>query len=502
MNNKLRLTENIIVKKILKLLKEDEVEKVYITPEDYIQYLRQVGFMAHAIPYLPQFRDKKLVVKGDLDVSKIDGKQRIYKLGNIEVTGNLNVSNTGIKSLDDVIVGGYKTFWRTPYEQVVERRKQKAKYDEQNEKRKDNEWDPNDTDREGEMANAAFEYAVNNGNLETLTDDEKERIREIEEEIQSLEEQQENLDSGDENYSEKFDEITDKQSELEEERDELLSDRVDVYDLYPSGSHYELNEFESLSTKQRYAAGTYSDADSSLETYYGEMVDDASNYFDNNYLSNYIDEDRVKEYFRNTVEEWVREEPDSYGVGKELSRSQEDEIWLLEMERWVYENEGVRAPIRYPTKEKDGTFDFMDAEDNNLQYRRNGNNWVLYNDEGQVVPPHQLYDDENTEEHDEERESRISDIEYEIEEIKDHPDGDPDEDEIERAVESYLDDEIGYDVSRWLTNMGYDISDWIDTGELLDDLVRNGEYGQLNSYDNDYDTININGTDYVVMRLD
>jgi hypothetical protein len=172
------------------------------------------------------------------------------------------------------------------------------------------------------------------------------------------------------------------------------------------------------------------------------------------------------------------------------------------MERWVYENEGVRAPIRYPTKEKDGTFDFMDAEDNNLQYRRNGNNWVLYNDEGQVVPPHQLYDDENTEEHDEERESRISDIEYEIEEIKDHPDGDPDEDEIERAVESYLDDEIGYDVSRWLTNMGYDISDWIDTGELLDDLVRNGEYGQLNSYDNDYDTININGTDYVVMRLD
>jgi hypothetical protein len=50
--------------------------------------------------------------------------------------------------------------------------------------------------------------------------------------------------------------------------------------------------------------------------------------------------------------------------------------------------------------------------------------------------------------------------------------------------------------------MGYEISDWIDTGELLDDLVRNGEYGQLNSYDGDYDTVNINGTDYVVMRLD
>jgi hypothetical protein len=118
------------------------------------------------------------------------------------------------------------------------------------------------------------------------------------------------------------------------------------------------------------------------------------------------------------------------------------------------------------------------------------------------VPPHQIYDDEDTEEEKETRERRIFDIDYEIEEIEDNPDGDWDEDDIEAAIEDYLDNEIGYDPAAWLRNMGADINDFIDTSELLDDLVRNGEYGSLSSYDDSYDTIDINGTDYVVMRID
>jgi hypothetical protein len=35
------------------------------------------------------------------------------------------------------------------------------------------------------------------------------------------------------------------------------------------------------------------------------------------------------------------------------------------------------------------------------------------------VSPHQIYDDEDTDEHQEARDERISDIDYEIEEIKD-----------------------------------------------------------------------------------
>jgi hypothetical protein len=251
----------------------------------------------------------------------------------------------------------------------------------------------------------------------------------------------------------------------------------------------------------RFAVGEYREADDSLEDYYEQQIDDLDNYFSKETLSSYVDEDKIKEYYRDSVEEWIRDEPDSYGVEKELSNSQEEEIWLLEMEKWVYENEGVRAPIMYPSKEKDGTFDFYDSEDNELQYRREGNNSILYK-EGQVVPPRQLYDDEDTEEHETDRENRISEIDSEIDDIKESPDGDPDESSIEEAVDNYLENEIGYDPAGWLDNMGGDIFDFIDTRELLDDLVRNGDYGDLNGYDGTYDTVNINGTDYVVMRID
>ena len=499
MKKKIRLTENKLVSIILKLIKEDEIEKVYISPEEYIQYLKQVGFMAHAIPYLPKFRGKKLVVNGSLNLSNVEGKQKIYKIGNIEVEGGLNVSYTNVKSLDDVKVTGHKTFWQTPYEKVIERRKLQAKYDEQNERREDGEWDIKNTGYESPRANAAFQYAVNDGHLQSLDDEEKEEINELRQRIKDLEEDQENLDAGDENYSEKFDEITDQQSELEEEIKNLTNNKVDVYDLYSVGSRWNLAEFESLSTKMTFAVGEYGEADDSLEDYYGEQVDDLDSYFSKETLSSYIDADKVKEYYSDSVEEWVRDDPDGYGVEKELSSDQEEEIWLLEMEKWVYENEGVRAPIMYPTKEKDGTFDFYDSEDNELQYRREGNNSILYKD-GQVVPPRQLYDDEDTEEHETDREDRISDIDSEIEDIKENPDGDPDESSIEDVVNDYLENEIGHDPARWLNSMGGDITDFIDTRELLDDLVGNGDYGDLNSYDGTYDTVNINGTDYVVMR--
>jgi len=338
MKKKIRLSENKLVSIILKLIKEDEIEKVYITPEEYKQYLRQVGFMAHAIPYLPKFRGKKIVVNGNLNLSDVAGREKIYKIGNIEIKGNLNVSNTNVKSLDDVEVTGYKTFWSTPYEKVIERRKLQARYNEQDEKRKDGDWDINNTGYESLRANAVFQYAVNDGHLESLDDDEKIELEELKTRIKDKEEEQENLSTDIEDYSEKFDEIQEEIDSIQEDIDSLIEDKVDVYDLYPVGSHYNLTEFESLSTKMRFAVGEYTEADNSLEEYYEQQVDELEHYYSKEFLSSYIDEDKVKEYYRDSVEEWIREEPDSYGVEKELSSSQEEEIWLLEMEKWVYEN--------------------------------------------------------------------------------------------------------------------------------------------------------------------
>ena len=339
-------------------------------------------------------------------------------------------------------------------------RRQKAKVREQDSKREDDEWNLNDTDEVGEKAHAAFEYAVQEGNLKILTDDDKERVEEIRNEITELEEQQKNLDAGEESYDDEWSAIEERIDNLNEEMETLLDNTADVY----------------------------------------EIIERPTEYFSKDYLSYFIDEEEVKDQFRDTVEDWIRDSPEDYGVDKELSRSQKEEIWLLEMEKYIFENTGVRFPIQYQTKEDGGVFDFQDDKDNHFQYYNEGGNWVLDKD-GVRIDPNQIYDDEDTSDQQDDKDSRISDIEYEIQEIKDNPDGEPDEDSINDAIETYLDDEIGDDPLRWLKHQGYDIDDFIDTKRLKEQLVGDSDYGDaLNSYDGNYDEIRVNNTSYIVMR--
>jgi len=499
MKRVLKLTESNLIKLIKNIIKEQGEEEVVISPEEYYTLLKNVYYQAHAIPKLRPFRGKKLVIDGSLDFKPFKDEVHLTDLGPIKVLGNIDISYTKIKSLDDVETTGSKRYWQTPYERVIQPRKQKEKKDVQDSKREDNDWDLNNTDEEGEKAHAAFEYATDRGELETLDDEGKEEIQELKNRIKQLEEEQENLDSNDEDYDEKFDELQEQIDEIEEEIDSATQDAVDVYDLYPYGTHYDMTSFESLSTGYEYDVGTISEADESLETYYEEMLDNPKEYFSREYLSNYIDGDKVKDYFEDAVEEWVRDSPDSYGVENQLSDDQEEEIWLLEMEKWVYENEGVRVPIQDPTKEEGNVFDFLDSEDNRFQYKKEGSNWVLYK-EGAVVSPHQIYDDEDTDEHQEARDERISDIDYEIEEIKDNPDGEPDEDSIEQEIENYL-ERIDDDAIGFLDEMGMDYENFLDKDRMKDDLVRDTDYSELNGYDGQYDEIKINGTYYIVMRI-
>ena len=493
--------------KFRNFIKESEVEKVYLTPEEYIELLKKVNFQAYAIPKLPRFKGKKIVVNGNLDLSKIaKNKNNFTSLGPIEIKGSLNVSYTNIQTLDDVHVNGYRSYWSTPYERVEERRKLQKKYAELESKKEDDEWNINDTDDEGEMANAVYEFAINNRDVDGLDSDDMQTINELKSRILELEEEQENLSTEDENYDEKFDEIEEEIEEIKSSIEDLMDGKVDVYDFYPTGSHYSMNTFECLSTRYTYAVGDYRDADDSLQNYIEKMVDDMNSYFSQDYLEGYISGDEVADEFEYSVREMVEESPDDYNISRQLSDEQEEEIWLLEMEKWVYQNEGVRAPISLPTKEDGPVFDFEDSEDNRFQYRRisqdaNSSRWELYKN-GEYVKPFEIYEDEDTPEHEEERESRISDIDYEIEEIKDNPDGDSDPDEIENEIEDQLSD-IRRDPLRYLKDYGYDnFSNFIDKDQLADDLFSEYDYGNLNSYDGSYDIIDINGTDYVVMRID
>jgi hypothetical protein len=101
---------------------------------------------------------------------------------------------------------------------------------------------------------------------------------------------------------------------------------------------------------------------------------------------------------------------------------------------------------------------------------------------------------------------KITGLEQIIKEINEDPEGDSyDEDAIEREVGGRVDD-YKDDIKRFMDDFGYEsdrdfITNFIDTSKLTETVINSDGYGSvLNSYDGDYESYNINGSEYYVMR--
>ena len=108
-----------------------------------------------------------------------------------------------------------------------------------------------------------------------------------------------------------------------------------------------------------------------------------------------------------------------------------------------------------------------------------------------------------TNEEQEEIESDIYDYEQLIEDIKENPEGDYNEQDIEDTIEGMVDDNKD-DIFRTLKDRGYDnqyLLNFVDVDAAIDYVIRTDGYGNtLNSYDGTEDSYTINGEEYYVMR--
>jgi hypothetical protein len=213
------------------------------------------------------------------------------------------------------------------------------------------------------------------------------------------------------------------------------------------------------------------------------------------------------------IREWVMDDPENYDVSRETSVKQDKEIEKLQNQKRSLEIEtylissGARSPLIEEDVESVKYFKFNDYMDNILIVEWSENKWQIYQN-GKKVESVTYEDEDEDGEHESDNESRVEEIESEIEgideeiqDIKDDPDGDLNDDEVEEAVEDKL-QEIKDDPASWLDEMGDDFNNFVDKRSLLRDLVDEADYSVINVYDGNYDTVSVNDSTFVVMRID
>ena len=325
------------------------------------------------------------------------------------------------------------------------------------ERRQNNEWDPEvlDNGDEGSCAWALFNYLVQNGDIQAKTPENITRIEEINSELRTLRQTYDNIENANE--------ITDLVSDIESLEDELeeLNNLKDVYDMIPlNGKNYELYRFTTTDFESEWQVGdSASTEQSALESVKNLLDDVGYDGFNPNFVESHIDEEQWKGWLQDFFESDVYENPESYldESDRELSRGQVARI----------------AELQEIIKGLEFEKDSLDDEDEEYE-----SEYERLNDE-------------------------ITILQEEIQEIEDDPDGEYDSDKLDDFVRDRV-NEYKYEMESFLSNyygvsMGEFIrdNDMIDEKSLIQDVVDTDGYGvTLNTWDGSEESVSYNGDTY------
>jgi chromosome segregation ATPase len=180
------------------------------------------------------------------------------------------------------------------------------------------------------------------------------------------------------------------------------------------------------------------------------MVDNPQEYFQQSFLEDFIDEDEVLEAFKSHYEYDISDSPESYFDLNDFKLTDEQEEEKERLENELYENQDK----------------LNEYEEGSAEY-------------------------EQIQEHIDYLEEQISEIE---------PDTEPTQEMIDEKVDDML-DEVRRNLVGEMENFGMSINNYLDTEKLLESLVSDGDYGHLNHWNSEYDTIYLNDVEYIVMNI-
>jgi hypothetical protein len=328
------------------------------------------------------------------------------------------------------------------------------------ERREENEWALPNAPEIGLKAHALLRVLEIEGDIAVITNQDRGEIARIENEITRL---QAEYDNDEEFRGDLLDEI----SELEDELTEL-DNKIDVYNIIPTGTYYDASEFEVIGAPEvedrRYVVGDENEMETSAYDYVDQLLDDIGyEGFNSNFVKQHIDEDAVISYAEDLFNQDVYDSPDSYleDDQRNLSEKQEEKIAIL--------NDKIEKYRELITK---------------LEGSMDGEN------------------DEDIEERIDELNEEITDMDTEVEDIKDDPEGDFPDELLEEIIERRV-EEVKNDVEGFMNEWGLEMNEYIDKDAFIKGIVDEDGYGTtLNGYDGSADEINIEGETYYVMRID
>lgn len=439
-----------VFNKVKHLIEQEETSEdniITLTPEKYKEYLKFVSGKGDLLSNIKIFKGKEIYITDSLDLRDTN----VTSLGPVKkINGRLDISNTKISKLPEGLKVNYVWDHGTPIEARRKAAELRQRKNEAEESRENGEWDLDSGDEIGEMAHALLQYLENDGFLEVRTEEDSSRLEQLYLELNELQKREDDA-------NERGDDVTDIVAEIEVTEDEIneIEKKKDVYDLYVKGSHYELTTFSLIEDDNgEWAVGTESQADESLYESIEQLIDDIGYTGFNRWLwESNIDKDKLYDYFYDDYYDMVYDDPKSYGVEYTLSSSQEKRIQELQTEI-----EGLQESMNE-----------LDEDDENYQ---------------------ELYD---------EYEEKISELEDEINDIESDPD-DIDESSVESVADDMAQERVD-DIQGTITHYGVNIEEFIDKDEFIKDIIREDGYGQLSSYDNSYDTVTINNTEYYIFRI-
>ena len=452
MGNKIVLTNNDL-HQIVKQIKE-QVEGDYykISPEEYLQLMSLGSYHGKAITKMKRFEGKPLWITGDLNMSSTPTDS----LGNVGyIDGSLNISNTNVSNISGTKVKSWVSDSNSPRERFREKEELNAKLTIQESLREEDEWNLSNGDETGEKAHALFDNLVNNGEIEPLSDEDKEKLTILRRKLQDLEQEYDNLDDNDERVYELQDAIdeTDVEIEVLEEND------VDVYMMYlnPNYGHYGLLQFEVLIPGfkgNEYSVGTEEEMDAAALQYAKSYIDDVgADGFNESFIEDYLDVDAIVNMAEDDYDYQVRDYPDSYFSDSDYELTYEQEQRIEQLESQI-----------------------EDLEQQKLELDS---------------------DDENYYDYEEDLDNQIEALQEELDSIEVNTE--PTEEMIENKVNELVRD-VRRDPLDYLKNYGLDFKEYIDEDALAQGLVDSDGWGIMNSYDGQYDSEEVNGVTYYIMR--